>query len=657
MRVEIPARKLPRTLLPQVSIFIILAMLSVLSGCERTRTMAEHPLYSRVLLMGIDGMDPKIISRLMEEGKLPHFKKLSEDGSFFPLGASYRQEGTAIRSSFYPHITIATGVNPGKHGIFDFIGRDASTYLPHLTVPKAVEGKGGTHYESPILATPLWRITSEAGVPTTVLRWPVTFPSERVKGDMLSGLGTPDIRGFLSGYTYYLEGRPPPAVTAPNKALAVEVTDGTIKTKLFGPKARQGSSLVELEAPIELRVLTAGDSPELIVDGVSTSLKEGEWSDWVAVSFRAGPLRQVRGIFKAYLLSTSPFEMYVGTIQIDPRKPLLGISSPRGYSAELARDIGVFHTLGMPEETAGYEDSVLPEEALITQIAIVENERERMFWNGFDGFKSQDSGLFAFVFDSLDRVEHLFWSSTVLEPDEGGIHPTIEEYYLRKDRFLGEVLRQLDNRTLLLIVSDHGFTSFERTVNINTWLVKNGFMALTKEIEEGDEGALFRDVDWSRTQAYSVGFSSIYVNLVGREGEGIVGETDRERVVTEIINRLMNLTDERYGVRPVYRTYRREEIYSGPYLADAPDIVVGFRPGYRMDWQSPIGGFTQEVIEDNQKKWKGDHLVEPSFVPGVLFSNAKLVQGSASQVDVAPTVLDALGMRPLPEMDGRSLLG
>lgn len=634
-------------------LFIFIGLLWALRGVEKGGTMETEGSYSKVLLLGLDGMDPVLTRRMMDEGKLPNFKMLSESGSFLPLNTSYPPLSPVAWTS------LATGVNPGKHGIFDFIGRDASTYLPYLVVPKLVKlvsGIGGTEYESPVKATPFWRVTSDAGIPTTVLRWPVTFPPESVKGTMLSGLGVPDIRGILSGYTYYREGDAPPAIggPGPNKAVAVENNEGVIQTQLFGPKMRKAGSLVSLETPIEIRGLKTGDSAELVVGGVSYPLKKGEWSDWVTISFRGGLLKKIQGIFKAYLLSTDPFEMYVGTIQIDPTKPLLDISSPSGYSTELARDIGLFHTLGMPEETAGYVDSVLPEQALLDQVNMVEEERDRMFWKGFQEFVETETGVYAFVYDSSDRLQHVFWDATVLQGDKANIHPVIEEYYIRKDTFLGQVLQQLDNQTLLLIVSDHGFTSFERTVNINTWLVENGLVTLKGELKEGEDGALFSDVDWSKTKAYSVGFTSISINGAGRENEGTVEE--REAVVSQVIEGLMNLTDEKYGIHPVYRAYRREEIYSGPYLSDAPDIIVGFSPGYRMDWQSPIGGFTKDVIEDNLKKWKGEHLTDPSFVPGVMFSNVKLEVTSASQVDVAPTVLHALGVSIPPEMDGRSLL-
>lgn len=629
-----------------ISIFIMLTLLWVAGEINRRDSMGGKQLYKNVLLLGIDGMDPNIVSKLMEEGKLPNFKRLSETGSFLLLNTSYPPVSPVAWT------TLATGSNPGKHGIFDFITRDPATYLPQLTMLKSVSGITGTRYVSPIKTEPFWRLTSRVGIPTTVVRWPVTFPPEKVDGKMLSGLGVPDIRGFLSGYTFITESEPPAGVKGPHRAVHVERDEDVIRTILYGPKTRERGS--SLETPVEIRLAQGEEPLQLIADGLSYPLKEGEWCGWIRITFKACPLKKVQGIFKAYVVSAEPFEMYVTSIQIDPSHPVLDISYPAGFSADLAQEIGQYGTLGMPEETAGYEDSVLPEHALLSQIHQVEDERDRMFWKGFENFQAAESGVYAFVYDSSDRLQHVFWNASVLNGDEGSLHPAIEDYYRQKDTLLGKVLRQIDNKTLLLIVSDHGFTSFERAVNINTWLVKNGFMTLTRELEEGDEGALFQYVDWNRTKAYSVGFASMYVNLAGREKEGIV--KDRDAVVEEIIAGLRNLTDEKYGLR-VANAYRREDIYSGPYVTDAPDIIIGFQPGYRMDWQSPIGGFSQDIIIDNPKKWGGDHLMDPSFVPGVIFSNAKFTKDSASQVDVTPTVLHALGIKTVGGMDGESLLG
>lgn len=548
--------------------------------------------------------------------------------------------------------SLATGVNPGKHGIFDFITRDPATHLPQLSVPRSSSGLGGgTRYESPILAEPFWRLTSDAGIQTTVMRWPVTFPPDKVKGEMLSGLGVPDVRGFLSGYMLITEREPPAGVKGPHRAVHVERQDGAIDAALLGPKTSEGGANVE--APIKIRFAPGQAGMELVADGVAHPLTQGEWSEWIRVTFTLGPLRKVRGIFKAYVLSAEPFEMYVTSVNVDPGSPIFDISFPKGFSAALASDIGMYATLGMPEETAGYEDGVLPEQALADQIRQVDDERERMFWNAFAEFKAADIGMFAFVFDSSDRLQHLFWNSSAPGEGPATIHPLIEEQYVRMDALVGDVLAQIDGRTLLLIVSDHGFTSFERAVDINRWLVDNGFMVLTQEPPEGEDGALFEYVDWSKTRAYSLGFASIYANLAGREGGGIV--QDRETVVAEIVRGLNSLADEGSGTR-VVNAYRREDIYSGPHTEDAPDIILGFHPGYRMGWNTPVGGISPDVIADNPRRWKSDHIVDPSFVPGVLFSNARLAQESASQLDVTPTVLDALGIRVPDEMDGGSLL-
>jgi len=312
----------------------------------------------------------------------------------------------------------------------------------------------------------------------------------------------------------------------------------------------------------------------------------------------------------------------------------------------------------MPEETDGFIEDILSEKAFLEQINEIENERDKMFWKEFEKFKTIKKGVYAFVYDSSDRVQHVFWDEKILEENDGqlSVNNAVIAYFTLKDKLVGKILQQIDDETLLIIVSDHGFTSFERSVSINTWLVKNGFMTLTKELSEfneNEDGALFQYVDWSKTKAYSLGFNSLYINVRGREAKGIV--EDREKVVREIVAKLENLPDEKTGKKAINKAYRREEVYSGDLLGDAPDIIIGFNPGYRMSWQTAIGGFTKEVLIDNTKKWDGDHLVDPKFVPGVLFSNVKVDRGSASQMDIAPTVLDALGISIPEKMDGGSL--
>jgi len=590
--------------------------------------------FSKVLVIGIDGMDPVITKELISKELLPNFEYLSKSGSFLNLSTSNPPNSPVAWTS------IATGVNPGKHNIFDFIRRNPNNYLPELSLSKQT---GSSDYESFVQTDSFWKFTSKANIPTTIIRWPVTFPPEKIDGKMLSGLGVPDIKGFLSGYSYYSE--TVETDRSQNNILKITKNNNLIETSLFGPKIKGKKGVIDVKESLKIKIIDE-ESVELVINNKNYSVKKSEWSEWIKAEFKVGLLKKVSGIFKTYLSSVEPFEMYLTTIQINPENPVSEISYPKEYVKELAKDIGFFYTLGMPEETAGYEDKRISKQAFLSQIREVEEEREKMFWREFESFKKQEVGVLAFVFDSSDRVQHFFWNKT--SPSKEVI-----DYYTKKDKLIARVLEQIDDQTLLLIVSDHGFSTFERGVSINTWLVENGFMTLTKELDE-EEGPLFQFVDWSKTKAYSLGFNSIYINLKGREGKGIV--ENKEQIVDEIVSKLETLTDKKTNEKVVNKAYRSKDIYSGNYVDDSPDIIIGFNPGYRMSWQTAIGGFTKEVLNDNLKKWNGDHLIDPKFVPGVLFSNAKFNKSSASQMDVAPTILDSLGIKIPEDIDGISLL-
>ena len=636
-------------ILASASIVIIVIFMSYNSLTQEK--MDSKVKYHKVVVIGIDGFSPRTMDQLMSEGKMPNFKRLSQTGSYMRLVTSYPPNSPVAWTS------IATGRNPGKHSIFDFIRRDPSNYLPQLALSKETQTSSGTQYGLYVTAEQFWKTTSAKGIPTTIVRWPVTFPPDAVDGDMLSGLGVPDIRGFLSGYGYYTSDSTEESSKTSNRIIKVDVRDNRVESYVGGPRVYKGGAVEESKAQFDVMILSESKAT-LATDGKNYGIVLGKWSDWIKVTFRTGMFTKISGKCKVLLIGTNPFKMYVTAIQIDPDNPVAQISSPVDYSSKLASQIGSYYTLGMPEETDGYVDGRLDSDAMLSQMADIESERDRMFWLEFDKFIKQDRGVFAFVYDTSDRVQHVFWDQKVLMPgsEEVKINDAVVKYYMNKDRFLGDVLSKLDDKTLLLVVSDHGFTSFERGVSMNNWLLDNGYLTLTQDIPPGEDGALFKYVDWSKTKAYSLGFNSIYINLKGREGKGIVDPQDREKVVSHIISGLQNLTDDKYGKNVLNRAYTREEVYSGDYLADAPDIIVGFNPGYRMGWQNAIGGFAPETITDNTKKWDGDHLVDPKFVPGILFSNVNLGQENASQMDVAPTILDSLGINEPQDMDGRSLL-
>lgn len=593
----------------------------------------------KALIIGIDGADPRALERLMNEGKLPNFAKLRDAGTFKQL-----------QTSMPPHspvawTTIATGSNPGKHNIFDFINRDPATYLPSLAMSKATTTHlGATAYESIVTADPFWRTSSRQKIPTSVLRWPVTFPPEKIEGHLLSGLGVPDVRGLLSGYTYYTSEEVENS-KGPEKNIKVTLNGDAIQTEIYGPRKRQGDKLTDIKAPLQITI--KGEKAMLALQGKTYEVPEGGWSQWMQIKFKIGFMNNAYGIAKAYLISTQPFKMYLTAVQIDPENPLHHISHPNEYSAELARQIGLYYTLGIAEDTGALNDKKIDDKAFLEQIWQLEEEREKMFWAEFERFKKK-GGVFAFVFDSSDRLQHMFWEENAFNKTLK-IHPEIEKYYVKKDAFLGKVLEQIGDAPLI-IVSDHGFSSFQRAVSINRWLVDNGFMTLKQEPE--DDGGLFKYVDWSKTKAYALGFNSIYLNVKDREKYGIV--EDKEEIENELIEKLANLTDE--GRKVIYKLYTSRDLYSGNQTPEGPDIIIGYNPGYRTSWQTAIGGLTKETIFDNDKHWKADHLIDSSFVPGILFTNFKITKEKPEQKDIAPTVLKLIDA-PVPQnMDGESLI-
>jgi predicted AlkP superfamily phosphohydrolase/phosphomutase len=221
------------------------------------------------------------------------------------------------------------------------------------------------------------------------------------------------------------------------------------------------------------------------------------------------------------------------------------------------------------------------------------------------------------------------------------------------DGLVGRVLAEMGPKTALFIMSDHGFKPFRRGVNLNTWLQQNGYLFLT----EGSEGGeWFKGVDWSRTKAYALGLGGLYINQKGREAQGIISAAEAKSLRREIQDKLRGLRDPESNAVSINRAYDKDEIYSGPYKDNGPDLIIGYNVGYRASWEAVTGKVTERVFEDNPKCWSGDHCVDPAIVPGVLFSNLKLAKPSPSIMDVAPTVLELFGLERPGHMDGRSLL-
>jgi len=575
---------------------------------------------NKVLIIGIDSMDPRIFELLKE--KLPNFNKL---------------EFTRLETTIPPETPVAwsaasTGSNPGRYGIFDFLNRDPETYRPHLNLATEKKGILKSEYTCAMKGDPVWRILSQNNMKSTIMRWPVTFPAEKVSGKMLSGLGVVDIKGLLNSYAFYTDEE------REGKTIKITKENNAIETHISGPMIRKKGELIEVKIPMSIAI--KDDRITLTINEKEHSIKNNEWSDMVRTKFKVYVFAEVHGICRFYLESIEPFRLYMTSIQIDPENPILQITHPKEYAKELVDQLGLFYTLGMPEDTKAVTDEKLPVSAFVQQIKHIEEEREKMFFYEFNRF---DEGVLAFVFDAGDRLKHILWQNKSLE--KGQIPKEIEEYYIEKDQFLGKVLSKIDDNTKLIILSDHGFNDFEREVNINTWLTKEGYMKIKES-----SGSLFEFVDWENTRAYSVGFTSIYLNLKGRESKGVVDESEKDQVINEIITKLKQLDDS--GNNVFTNIYKGKEIYKGEYAHLAPDIVVGFAPGYRMSWKNAMGEHGSEIISDNTGKWQGDHLIDRSHVPGVLFTNFKINKPNPSILDIAPTVLQVFNMEIPETMDG-----
>lgn len=507
----------------------------------------------------------------------------------------------------------------------------------------------------------IWDVLSRHGVPSSVVRCPCTFPPSPILGRVLSGMGVPDLRGGFGTGTFYTTA---PQV-APRESEQVVHLDrspleGPVRTVVIGP--RQPRDRADLTFPLELS-WDAGAN-ELIVrsEGQPNEVRvaPGQWSDWLRTRFKAGLFAQVRGLVRFHLIKAGPtFELYASPVNFDPREPLYPISSPTGFAAELADRVGDYHTTGMVEDHAGRNNERLGEAAFLAQCDQVWDEREAML---FSELERDDARFVYCLFDTPDRVQHMLWRHRDPDhpanrdrPRDPELARAIDEQYRRADAILGAVLAQAGETTLVIALSDHGFGPFRRGVDLNRWLHAQGLLALRDGCAPGlDAPSLLRGIDWSRTTAYAVGLSGLYLNVQGRESEGIVAAT--ETVRSEIADRLTDLVDPANGARPIRCVRRREDVYQGPHVADAPDLLVFFESGYRVSWESSLGGVGADVIADNLREWSGDHIIDPALAPGVLAANRPLSSRAPALADLAPTVLAALGVPATPILEGSSLL-
>jgi predicted AlkP superfamily phosphohydrolase/phosphomutase len=354
-----------------------------------------------------------------------------------------------------------------------------------------------------------------------------------------------------------------------------------------------------------------------------------------------------------YLKRLDPyFELYVSPLNIDPMAQAMPVSTPPEYAEELARATGRFYTQGMPEDTKSLRTGVLTADEFLAQAQLAADENRRQFRYVLDGFKS---GLLFYYFGNADQVSHMMWrprdpGHPAYDADKDARHEHIVEgRYAELDGIVGETLSRLGPEDLLIVMSDHGFTSWRRSFHLNSWLRDNGYLALVDPSREDDPG-LFGNVDWPKTKAYGVGLNGLYVNLKGREMQGGVDPAERTALVDEIAAKLLATVDPATGMPAITKAYPTAKVYA--HLTGhedvAPDLIVGYAKGTRGSDESALGGLPREVIVDNTDPWSGDHCMDHETVPGILLTSRVLRKPAQTIQSLAASILMEFGIEGFP---------
>jgi predicted AlkP superfamily phosphohydrolase/phosphomutase len=351
--------------------------------------------------------------------------------------------------------------------------------------------------------------------------------------------------------------------------------------------------------------------------------------------------------------------LYVAPINLDPERPAMPIAHPSYYARYLAARIGPFATLGLAEDTWALNEGVTDDATFLAQTYDIDREREAMCHAALDRL---DRGALVCVFDATDRIQHMFWRDIDPGHPAGRGRETaphrdaIRALYQHNDALIGRVRARLGKEDVLVVLSDHGFASFRRGVNLNRWLLREGYLRL-KPGADGRQPWL-RDVDWSGTRAYVLGLTGLFLNVAGREAQGIVAPgAEAAALKQDLMARLRGMQDEADGAVAITEAFDTAALYDGPYLANAPDLIIGYNAGYRISWDGATGVVAGEVFEDNTRPWSGDHGIDPRLVPGVLFCNRRITTPDPSIIDLAPTALGLFGITPPAYMQGRVLEG
>lgn len=587
----------------------------------------------RVVIIGFDGMDPNVLEAGFKKGLFPNLKKLSVTGYYSKLQTVTPPQSPVVWASF------ATGSNPSKTGIYDFIKRDPQNYSLNLAF--SVDNQT-------IKSQSFWDVATKNKIPSTILFLPDTFsPPKTLNGELISGMGVSDILGTEGTFTLFTtKTYPTDSFKWRGKVIPVG-NNSTIKTNIEGPKFSSFGKVKNAVIPITIN--PAKDSAVIHVANQTFTLKKGEFSNWIKLQFDIDFLTKVSGIAKFYLKeSGDDLELYLSPINFDPEAPFKPISAPKDFSQKLSKQFGSFSTLGLPQDTWALEEDIFDEKAFLTQADSILKEREKIYYSKLNS--SQKGILFAY-FGMPDTISHMFWR--YLNDPQSPYQNTIFDYYGKMDEIVGQTMEKLGPEDYLFILSDHGFYSFDYELNLNTFLKEKGYLVLKEGANQS--GQLFENVDWSKTTAYSAGYNSIFLNLKAREGQGIVDKSDTSKIEEKLTADLMDLENPETGQKVIKKVYNRRDLDINESDNNAPDLIIGPYRGTRASWHSAVGSTGDKVLAKRESKWSGDHFFDPSEIPGVLFVNKKEDWKNPSIVDVMPTVLQIFNVSFDNQIEGKDL--
>ncbi len=641
-----------------------------MSGCGR-----ESPeRRGRVVILGFDGVEPTVVDTMLAAGELPNLAGLRRQGSYHLLNTTIPPQSPVAWSSF------ATCKNPGGHGIYDFLKRDPATYLPGeafgetTLVSLAADGSVVKPPESfsNRQGRSFWTIADEQGIRSKILNVPFMYPPDRLEhGLMICGLGVPDIRrttnnSFSISEKYDKTGNASGVIQLPLKF------EGDVAfVDIPGPRdpGKETETNERVFSLMKVKI-TADRTEERITietQGKASVLREGQWSAWIESEYEQTSAYSVHAISRFYLAEmTDGVHLYMSCLQFHPRKPYVSFSWPPEYSAELADRYKLYKTIGWAYDTHSVRQDVLPETAFLQDVKQTMAWRERLTLDEID---RGNFDLLISVWTAPDRVAHMFWrfrnEGHALYTPEGAerFGRALEDTYLKMDDIVGKVIEKLSDDDLLLVLSDHGCDTIQLEFNVNTWLVRNGYATLKGQKDRSQAFGtepLFRDFDWEKTKAYGVGLSSIYLNLRGRERDGIVPPEEADALIEEIRQKLMrDLKVPLYGPEEVslFKAVYTRHQYTGTAADLAPDLVLAYRKGVKNSPQSMMGEVTKDMFFRSKDKWSGDHSAnDAADVPGILFSNRRISGKKPHIMDLGVTALDYLGIKAPPDFEGKCLI-